>query len=104
MGETVQYETRKKDTQLEKKTRNTNKICETRIKGAKFEENVQNTNENMRNYETKQIFLFRETTRNTFFRFFVFFQFRETIETRRNSNSQAEDTSFTLLKYPRKFH
>ena len=48
MGETVQYETRKKDTQLEKKTRNTNKICETRIKGAKFEENVQNTNENMK--------------------------------------------------------
>ena len=75
MGETVQYETRKKDTQLEKKTRNTNKICETRIKGAKFDENVQNTNENMRNYETKQIFLFRETTRNTFFVFSYFFSF-----------------------------
>ena len=30
-------------------------------------------------------FQFRETTRNTFFVFSYFFQFRETIETRRNS-------------------
>ena len=36
------------------------------MKGTKLEEQVQNINENIRNYETKRFFPFRETTRNTF--------------------------------------
>ena len=38
------------------------------MKDTKLEEQVQNFKENMRNYETKRFFLFRETTRNTLFR------------------------------------
>ena len=82
------YETRKKvhnlnkryknriiGSKLEYKLRNSNKRF-------KFEEKVKNLNKNVRNYEMKRFFPFREITRNTFI---VFFQFRETIETRRTS-------------------
>ena len=50
----------------------------------KIEERVQNLNENMQNNETKQfIFSFAKQSKH-FFRIFVFFQFREAIENRRN--------------------
>ena len=50
------------------------------MKGTKLEEQVQNFNENMRNYETKRFFSFAKQL-ETFY-----FVFRETIETRRNSD------------------
>ena len=50
------------------------------MKGTRLEEQVQNFNENMRNYETKRFFSFAKQL-ETFY-----FVFRETIETRRNSD------------------
>ena len=50
------------------------------MKGTKLKEQVQNFNENMRNYETQRFFSFAKQL-ETFY-----FVFRETIETRRNSD------------------
>ena len=46
------------------------------MKGTKLEEQVQNFNENMRNYETKCFFSFAKQLET------LYFVFRETIETR----------------------
>ena len=60
--------TRKKGTKL-------NKRYEKRIKGVKLEEKVQNLKENIRDYKTKRLFQFCETTWNPFFLFSYFFSF-----------------------------
>ena len=62
------------------------------MKGTKIEEQVQNFNENMRNYETKRFFSFAKQL-ETFY-----FVFRETIETRRNSDLFRTVSYFAKLK------
>ena len=62
----------------------------------KFEENVQNCNENIRKYETKHCFaVSRNNSKHTFS---YFFQFRETIEARRNSDLFRTVLYFAKLK------
>ena len=76
------YETRKKYT--------------TWIKGTKPEAKVQNLNENIRKYETNHCFA---VSRNNSKHFFSdFFQFRKTIETRRNSDRFRTVSYFAKLK------
>ena len=64
---------------------------ETQIKSTKLEEKVKNTKRNI-------VSQFCETTRNTFFTFAYFFQFRETIETRQNSDLFRTVLYFAKLK------
>ena len=56
-----------------KKVHKSNKRYETRVKGIELKGRLQILKKKMRNYETKPFISFCETTRNTFFRIFVFF-------------------------------
>ena len=55
-----------------KKIHNSNKRYDTRLKGSKFEENVQNLNGNMQNYETKVFFSFAKQIETLFSWFRIF--------------------------------
>ena len=98
------YETRTKGTKLEQKVRNSKKCM-------KFEERVpvQNLKENMRDNETKRFF--SVSRNNSKHLFSYFFQFRETIETRRNSDmfrtvsyfaKQKQNTKLSTLEPTKK--
>ena len=89
------YETRKKDTQVEWKVRNSNKMYENQIEGIKLDERVTNLKKIC---ETKKQIVFSVSRyKKLFFRIFAFFQFRETIETRRNSDLFLTVSSFAKL-------
>ena len=62
------------------------------MKGTKLEEQAQNFNKNMRNYETKSFFSFAKQLETTYF------VFRETIETRQNSDLFRTVSYFANLK------
>ena len=62
------------------------------MKRTKLEEQVQNFNENMRNYETKRFFSFAKQLET------LYFVFCETIETRRNSDLFRTVSYFAKLK------
>ena len=62
------------------------------MKGTKLEEQAQNFNKNMRNYETKSFFSFAKQLETTYF------VFRETIETRQNSDLFRTVSYFAKLK------
>ena len=62
------------------------------MKGTKLEEQVQNFNENMRNYETKRFCSFAKQLET------LNFVFRETIETRRNYDLFRTVSYFAKLK------
>ena len=84
------------------------------MKGTNLKEQVQNFNENMRNYETKRFFQFRETTRNTLFRnswndqipakqwpvsySFVYRQTKKRYETVNPSHNGYENLNFRLVQ------
>ena len=62
------------------------------MKGTKLEEQTQNFNKNMRDFETKRFFCFAEQLETPYF------VFRETIETRRNSDLFRTVSYFAKLK------
>ena len=62
------------------------------MKGTKIEEQVQNFNENMRNYETIRFFSIAKQLKT------LYFVFRETIETRRNNDLFRTVSYFAKLK------
>ena len=68
------------------------------MKGTKIEEQVQNINENMRNYETKSFFQFFKTTRNTLFHVSYSFVFCETKKEKETVNL-SHDYSFRPPPY-----
>ena len=104
-GEVVLGRSGLKMYEIGKNLHHLNKRYKTRIKGTKFEKKLRNSK---RRYKIeKKIFenkkgnidsQFRETTRNTFFVFSYFLQFRETIETRRNSDLFRTVSYFAKLK------
>ena len=66
----------------------------------KFEEKAQNFNENIQKYEMKHCFAVAQKNLKHFFSYF--FQFHETIETRRNSDLFRTVSYFAKLKKNKK--
>ena len=67
------YETKIKGKKIEQKGRNSNKKYETLMEGKQTRKEGATFKRNYTKYETKHFSQFCETTRNTFFRIFVFF-------------------------------
>ena len=83
------YETRKKDTQVEWKVRNSNKRYENQIKGIKLDERVTNLKKICETKKRNVFFSFAKKLETLFF---------VTIETRRNSDLFCTVSYFAKLK------
>ena len=83
---------------LEKKVHKSNKRYETRVKGIELKVRLRILKKKMRNYETKRFFFRFAKQLETLLSYFRIFPFRETIETRRNSDLFRTVSYFAKLK------